>query len=128
MAKPGPQSKFTAAQVIAAIEGTGGIKTVVAQKLKCHRHTVDRYIERYPTVQQAYEDECEKVGDFAESVLVQNIRLAFQTQAEEKIPVDSSDARWYLERKRRNEFARKQELDVSSTIVNITGIDPDAED
>ena len=120
--------KFTAAEIIKAIEGTGGIKTVIAQKLRCHRHTVDNYIERYATVRKAYRDECEKVGDFAESVLVQNIRLAFQMQAEDKVQVDSSDAKWYLERKRRDQFARKQEIDLGDTIVHITGIDPDAGD
>ena len=111
-------SKFTAQQVIDAIKGTGGVKTVIAQRLGCHRHTVDNYIARYVTVRQAYEDEMETVGDFAESVLIQNIKLAFQKQAQEKVPVDASDSKWYLERKRRG-YSRKfeamlQNLDMSA--------------
>ena len=106
--------KYTCEEVIDVIPGTGGVKTVIAQRLGCHRHTVDNYIERHPTVRRAYEDECETVGDFAESVLIQNIKLAFQVQAKEKVPVDTSDAKWYLERKRYG-YSRK----VEATLRNL---------
>jgi len=108
VAKRGRKQKFTAQEIIRAIEGTGGIKVAIAKRLGCSRHTVDNYIQRYATVRQAYEDEIGVVGDFAESVLVQNIRLAYQRQTQEKAPVDASDAKWYLERKRRG-YSRKFE-------------------
>lgn len=109
-----PQEKFTAARVIEAIKGTGGVKTVIAQRLDCHRHTVDNYIARYVTVRRAYENECETVGDFAESVLIQNIKLAFQAQATDKEPIDASDSKWYLERKRYG-YSRK----IEATLRNL---------
>jgi len=102
--------QFTAGQVIEAMKGTGGIKTVIAQRLGCHRHTIDNYIERYPTVAQAYEDERETVADFAESVVIQNIRLAFQRQAQEKVEVDSTDAKWFLAMKAKDRgYAERRE-------------------
>lgn len=103
-------NRYTAAQVIEAMKGTGGIKTVIAQRLGCHRHTVDNYIERYVTVAQAYENERETVADFAESVVVQNIRLAFQRQAQEKVEVDSTDAKWFLSMKAKDRgYAERRE-------------------
>lgn len=102
--------QFTAGQVIEAMKGTGGIKTVIAQRLGCHRHTIDNYIERYSTVAQAYEDERETVADFAESVVIQNIRLAFQRQAQEKVEVDSTDAKWFLAMKAKDRgYAERRE-------------------
>lgn len=126
----GVNERYTTAQVIEAIEGTGGVKTVIAQRLGCHRHTVDRYIARHPTVARAYQDECEKVGDFAESILLGNIRYALEQQRRENAPVDSTDAKWYLERKRREQFARRREVDLNAEgiLVQLVGVDPDAGD
>lgn len=102
--------RYTAEQVITAIKGSGGIKTTIAQRLGCHRHTVTNYIERYVTVQQAYQEEAEMSDDVAESVVMTNIRLAHKEQAETKRPVDSSDAKWWLERRRRDKFSARQEV------------------
>jgi hypothetical protein len=119
--------QYTAKQVIEAIKGTGGIKTVIAQRLGCHRHTVDNYIERYTTVAQAYEDERETVADFAESVVVQNIRLAFQRQASEKVEVDSTDAKWFLAMKAKDRgYAERREVtgpEGESVRITVGGID-----
>ena len=123
-------NQFTAAQVIAAIKGTGGVKTLIAQSLKCHRHTVDRYIANYPTIAKAYQDECEVVGDYAEAVLIHNIRLARERQVKDGEMADTSDAKWYLERKRREHFARRREVDLNAEgiLVQLVGVDPDAGD
>ena len=119
--------QYTAKQVIEAIKGTGGIKTVIAQRLGCHRHTVDNYIERYTTVAQAYEDERETVADFAESVVGQNIRLAFQRQASEKAEVDSTDAKWFLAMKAKDRgYAERREVtgpEGESVRITVGGID-----
>lgn len=66
--------KFTAEQIIEAIKGDGeefkgsyGIKSEIANRLRCDRHTVDRYIEKYATVRRAYEEERERPVDMAEA-------------------------------------------------------------
>jgi len=47
------EDRFTPAQVIAAIESSGGITLAAAQKLRCHQRTVESYIRRYPDVREA---------------------------------------------------------------------------
>ena len=63
-----------AEQVIEAIRGTGGIKATIARRLDVSRWTVDNYLSRWATVQQAYDEECESVKDLAETNLIQEIR------------------------------------------------------
>lgn len=58
--------RYTVEQVIRAIEGSGGIKAVVAKKLGCSRQTVSRYAARYVTVQQALDDADQAITDAAE--------------------------------------------------------------
>jgi len=56
-----------------AIKGTGGIKTTIAQRLGVSRWTVDNYLERWKTVEEVYNEECEAVLDMAETNLIQEI-------------------------------------------------------
>jgi len=60
------QQKYTAGQILEAIKGTRGVRSAIAQKLGCHRHTVENYITRLPSVRQAIEDERESFMDLAE--------------------------------------------------------------
>lgn len=85
---------FTAAQFIEAIPGTGGIISTIAKRVGCEWSTAKRYIFDYPTITQAYNDECEAVNDLAESVLITNIKNG-----------DSADAKWWLARKRKEQFS-----------------------
>ena len=65
---------FSAAQFIAAIPGTGGIKTAIARRVGCTRGTVDVCLKRWATVRRAWEDECESVIDLAEVKTIEAIR------------------------------------------------------
>lgn len=65
---------YTAKQFIAAIPGTGGIVTSIAERVGCKWHTAKKYIETMPTVRQAYEDECARVLDMAEDGLIKAIQ------------------------------------------------------
>jgi hypothetical protein len=65
--------QFKAQEFIDAIPGTGGIITKIAAKVGCSWHTAKKYIDNYATVLQAYNDECEKVLDMAESVVIKKI-------------------------------------------------------
>jgi len=93
------KTKRRAADVIDAIEGTGGIKTSIAQKLGVARNTVDNYLDRWVTVRQAYDDEVARVGDMAEMTLLKAIKDG-----------DTGAAKWYLSRVRRGKFAQRQEV------------------
>jgi hypothetical protein len=94
------KKQYTAAQIIQAIPGSGGIISTISRKLGCSWDTVNRAIADYPTVKAAYDDECEKVLDMAESVLLKNIEAG-----------DSADAKWYLSRKgKRRGYVERQEV------------------
>lgn len=62
----GRKQQYTVDEVIEAIQGSGGVKVIVAQRLKCTRQTVSRYAERYVTVQRALEDADDAITDAAE--------------------------------------------------------------
>ena len=64
------RQRFTQKQVIDALIQAGGLKTPTARALHCTRFTVDRYIDRYPAVKEAYEDAIEGSIDLAQSKLM----------------------------------------------------------
>ena len=83
----GAKLKNTADQVIEAIQGagkwanedgtpntSGGIAETVARRLNVHRNTVMRYRQRWASVDQAFEEETEVIGDIAESNILTDIR------------------------------------------------------
>ena len=80
---------YTAKQFIDAIPGTGGIVATIADRVGCKWHTAKKYIEEYPTVKEVYEDECERIRDG-----------------------DIPTAKWYLTKKRKDEFG--DAIDVTS--------------
>ena len=88
MSKQGQHNGYKAQDFIAVIPGSGGIVSTIAARLDCNWHTAKKYIDTMPTVKQAYDDECEKVLDRAESVLIQSINEG-----------DSADSKWYLTKK-----------------------------
>jgi hypothetical protein len=65
-----PNEKFTAAQIIAALELLAGVYLGAAQKLGCSRQTIANYVERYAEVKLAHERILEERLDLAETVLV----------------------------------------------------------
>jgi len=62
--------RYTQQQVIDTLVRTGGLKGPAARALRCHRHTINSYIERYPAVKQAQEDALQDTIDLAQSRLV----------------------------------------------------------
>lgn len=100
---------YTAEQVIAAIKGSAGIKENIRRKLGCQsRHTVDNYLKRYATAQQAYDDELESLGDAAESLVVSDIVSNRN--------VDT--AKWYLTKKHRARgYGDKTEVEHSGEVI-----------
>ena len=80
--------QYTAQDFIDAIPGTGGIVSAIARKVGCEWNTARKWIDNYPTVKQAYDNECESVLDLAETTVLRNIKEG-----------DSADAKWYLTKK-----------------------------
>jgi hypothetical protein len=105
---------YKASQFINAIKGSGGIITTIANRVGCSWHTAKKYIEEYATVKQAYNDELELVSDIAESVVIGNIRAAYEKQRKDKEQADSTDAKWYLTRKGKRGYSEKSEVDVTT--------------
>lgn len=91
--------QFTAQQFIDAIPGTGGIISALARKVGCAWHTAQKYIDSYPTIKRAYEDECSGIDDLAESTVIKAIRDG-----------DVGAAKWWLEKRRRDKFANSIEV------------------
>lgn len=109
------RNQYKASDFINIIPGTGGIITAIAKRVGCDWHTAKKYIEEYSTVKRAYEDELELVSDIAESVVIGNIKIAYEKQRKDKQPADSSDAKWYLTRKGKGRgYVEKAEMDVTT--------------
>lgn len=103
---------FTVAQFMAALPGSGGIISTIAQRVGCTWQTAQNYIKRHSTLQAAYTAEREKLLDTAEGVVSGNIAFAMrklqeqQTRAQQAKEgevvtweqVDSDDAKWVLGR------------------------------
>ena len=104
--------KYTKTQVMTAIRGSGGVISAIAERLGCAWNTVQSYLEAYPDVMRAYQDEQERVDDLAESVLIKSMQDG-----------DTSSARWWLERRRRDKYATRQEVtgsDGAPVTVRLT--------
>jgi len=112
---------WTEEQFIEAIKGSGGIITDIANKIGCSWYTAKKYIEDFPNIKRAYDDETESLLDLAESVLRGNIELAKkQQQGEEPRIADAGDAKWLLARKgKARGYAERFEHDLSITNYDI---------
>ena len=95
------RNQFKAGDFINAIPGTAGIIDSIAKKVGCDWHTAKKYIDEYPSIKGAYNDEVERVSDLAVTVVIKAIRDG-----------DIPTAKWYLTKKRKDEFG--DAIDVTS--------------
>ena len=102
--------KCTAEQVIEAIAGSGGIKTVIAKRLGVNRQSVDNYLTYYPTALKAYNDEVESFTDKAESTVMQAI-----------IDGDVQRAQWWLAKRRKLNFGDSVDVTTAGKPITFTG-------
>ena len=97
------RSQYTAQQFIDAIPNSAGIISTIAKRVGCHWHTAKKYIFGMPTVLAAYEDECNKVLDLAETVILESLQQK-----------DEQMAKWYLTMKGRDRgYAQTQRNEVT---------------
>jgi len=95
-------TKWNASDVIEAIQGTGGVKTRIAQKLNVTRQTIDNYLERWVTVREAYEEEKARIDDIARNVIIKSLKAE-----------DLSTAKWWATMKMADEFSNKTRQEIT---------------
>jgi hypothetical protein len=99
--------QYKAQDFIAAIPGTGGIVTAIARKVGCAWNTAKRYIETHPTVQRAYQDECESILDLAEAKVISAIKDG-----------DSQMIRYYLSTKGKSRgYSERTQIEALGDVV-----------
>ena len=96
----------SASDIITAIRGSAGIKTTIAKRLNVARQTIDSYIERYPTVKEAYQTEKAGIDDAAQSVVINDI---LQNRSVET-------AKWWLRVKCADEFNPPSRQDINLNV------------
>jgi len=67
------EQRYTAAQFIEAVKGTGGVISAVANRVGCSWHTAKKYIEQYATVKEAWEAERHIITDKARHNIIKAI-------------------------------------------------------
>lgn len=88
---------FTTDQFLTAIPGSAGIITLIAKRVGCDWHTAKKWITTRPTIQKAYDDECESVLDMAESKLFEAVNTG-DLQAVKYLLSTKGKRRGYTER------------------------------
>lgn len=94
MVKPrgrGHPEKASVKKILNAIQGTGGVINIIAQKLGVHYHTVLNYEKKYESVRVAIQEEQDKILDKAEDNLFTRIQEG-----------DEDTSKWFLARRGRH--------------------------
>jgi len=68
-------NRYSTKKFIAAIPGTGGIISALADKVGCTWHTARNYIRDYSTVAEAWEAERNKITDKAKHNIIKSIQI-----------------------------------------------------
>ena len=95
---------FSREQILQAIENSAGIVLTIAKRLSCDWHTAQAYIEKWEGTRAAYQDECEKVLDLAETKMIEVINTG-----------DGPMIRYLLSTKGKSRgYTEKQEHEIST--------------
>lgn len=113
----GYNGKYTAQQFIDAIPGTGGVVSLIADRVGCAWHTARKYINTMPTINQAWKNERSVINDKAQHNIIKAVNDG-----------DLQMSKWWLS-VLDDEFKPKQEVEhtgsIDNTIRVIGGIDLD---
>ena len=95
---------YTKKQVLEAIETSGGVMAVVQRRLGCASwETARKYVEKWKETQAAFHAESCIVNDLARSVIIKDIQGG-----------NVQTAKWWLERRVREEFSDKAGINPPS--------------
>ena len=115
----GYNGRYTAAQFIEAMQGTGGIVSALAERVGCTWNTARAAIDRWPTVNQAWQNERAKVTDLAQRNVIKAIK-------DEDLPT----SKWWLQLMD-DQFVPREKREISTdgdvTIRVVYGTDGKAE-
>jgi hypothetical protein len=106
MAGNGKNGKYTAQQFIDAIPGTGGVVSAIADSVGCAWNTAKKYIDEYATVNQAWQNERNRITDRAEHNIVGAINRG-----------DLAMSKWWLQ-VMRDEFVPKERREFAGEVDN----------
>lgn len=90
-AKGGRPRKITKAQLMAAISGSKGQRSVIAAELRISLRSLTRYLERYPDLKQEYQDERAAFTEYCKDKALTNVCKALEEG-------DAATSRWVLDR------------------------------
>jgi hypothetical protein len=89
---------YTKTQVLKAISNSGGVMTVVQQRLGCNSwETARKYVDKWAETRERWETEKKHTDDMAQSVIIKDIQSG-----------NVQTSKWWLERRRRREYALDQ--------------------
>lgn len=95
---------YTKTQVLEAIETSGGVMAVVQRRLGCASwETARKYVEKWKETQAAFLAESCIINDLARSVVIKDIQEG-----------NVQTAKWWLERRVREEFSDKAGINPPS--------------
>jgi hypothetical protein len=136
VATAGRYERFSRSDVIDAITQADGIVAGAARLLRCHRDTVQRYIDTYPEVKAAFDAAWETNLDGSEHVLLKALRSSdltiavpvakwlLTTRGKERGYVEKVDIRVSIERERERvrEEAKAAGLDADLAVAEFERI------
>ena len=99
----GNNGKFTAQQFIDAMPGTGGVVSLIAGVVGCAWNTAKKYIDEYPTINRAWQNERSRINDKAKHNIIKSINEG-----------DLQMSKWWLS-VLDDEFKPKQDIKVGGT-------------
>ena len=91
--------RYTNKEFLDAIDGSAGIISTVADRVGCSWDTANQRIKKSDKLTRAFEDEQERVNDFAEQTVLKSIKAG-----------NTQDAKWWLARIRKERFSERQEV------------------
>ena len=95
--------KLSKKKVKLAIDGSGGIKSVIAERCGVTVPAITKFLNKHPDVNLVYLSELDKVTDLAESKLIKLIKSN-----------DFRAIKFFLENKGKNRGYGQQNLDITS--------------
>lgn len=98
------KTRITKTQFVEALEGTGGVKKTLAERLDIGVRTVDKLLARedWDDVLELYMTECRSVTDIAESVIIKAMK-----QFKKNPELATQTAKWYVSKRMQDIYGDK---------------------